>query len=380
MNSTLMTTCRPPFACRAASAALLVTLISGVAGATAVTDFRTYRSGTANGTAPALSGSGNDPVVGDLAGNPTSPGIVLGYLSTPAVLGANAGDKVTMSFTVHFNDAVGLTPSGDNFRWALFDLNGESPDSATGGLSGGPTYATAGTANTDQFRGFWLGNFGGGGAGNAGSIRQRLADLDASTDNPFTNTAANPAVDIGTVSGDTVPLVSDVNGDGAGFDYTGTLTLTRAAGGLIDVSGTFVGTNIGVGETDNIFTSDASVSASSNYGAVGFLVGGPLNVDQLLFTDIDVAVTPAGAALASDFNHDNAVNGADLEVWKTAYGSTAAADANNDGASDGADFLIWQQNVGAGPGVSAVPEPCCALLAAVGCLAAAARRKERITN
>src|SRR5690606_30531092 len=137
---------------------------------------------------------------------------------------------------------------------------------------------------------FWLGNMGGGGAGNAGSIRQRTSDLVGGAMNPFTNdaNAGNPAIDIGTVSGDTVPIVGDVNGDGSGFDYTGTLTLTRAPGGLIDVNGTFTGTNIGEGEVDNIHTSDASVSGPSTYGAVAFLIGNALNVDQAIFTDVDV--------------------------------------------------------------------------------------------
>jgi hypothetical protein len=350
--------------------AMIVGALVSVADATPVTDFRTYRSGTANGTAPALSGQGtNDPVVGDLSGNPASAGVVLGYLDTPATLGANVGDKVTFSFTARFNDAVGLDPSGDNFRFALFDLNGEAEDSATGGLNGGPTYATAGTDNTDQFRGFWLGNFGGGGAGNAGSIRQRLADLDSSTDNPFTNNMANPAIDIGTVSGDNVVLTSDVNGDGAGFDYTGTLTLTRAGGGLIDVSGTFVGSNKGEGETDNIFMSDASVNGSSTYGAVGFLIGNPLSVDQVLFTDIDVAVMPAGG-VPGDFNGDTKVDDADFAVWKNDFGTS----------KDGDDFLVWQQNYGTGvtPAAAvagAVPEPGAAVLAGLALVWVGARRR-----
>lgn len=363
----------------AATVALLTGLSIGAANAAPVTDFRTYRSGTANGTAPALAGQGtNDPVIGDLSGNPASAGILLGYLATPATLGATVGDKITFSFEVHFNDATGLTPSGDNFRFALFDLNGESPESATGGLGGGPTYDIAGTDNTDQFRGFWLGNFGGGGGGNAGSIRQRSADLTGSN-NPFTNNATDPAADIGTVSGDTVPLVSDVNGNGAGFDYTGTLTLTRAAGGLIDVSGTFVGTNKPEGETDNIFMSDASVTGSSTYGAVGFLIGGPLSTDQALFTDVDVAVIPNSPSNPADFNGDGNVDSEDLDDWKSSFPGVGA-DADGDGDSDGDDFLVWQRNVQGTPEAGAVPEPSIVVLAGTACLAlvAARRRAKRI--
>jgi len=353
--------------------ATIVGSLVAVADATPVTDFRTYRSGTANGNAPALSGQGtNDPVVGDLSGNASaSAGVVLGYLDTPATLGANVGDKVTFSFTAHFNDAVGLTVSGDNFRFALFDLNGEAEDSATGGLNGGPTYATAGTDNTDQFRGFWFGNRGGGGAGNNGSVRQRSADLTAS-DNPFTNTTGvDPAPSVGTVGGDNVVLTSDVNGDGAGFNYAGTMTLTRAAGGLIDLSGTLVGTNKAEGETDNIFTSTTSVSGSSTYGAVSFLIGGPLSVDQVLFTDIDVAVIPAGGnPIPGDFNNDQKVDDADFAIFVADFGTT----------KDGEDFLIWQQNYGTGvPAViaaHAVPEPGAAVLAGLALAWVAASRRE----
>ncbi len=372
----------------AAATALMTGLLAGAAQAVPVTDYRTYRSGTANGTAPALSGQNtNNPIVGDLSGTAAaSAGILLGYLQTPAVLGANVGDKITFSFTAHFNDATGLTPSGDNFRFALFDLNGEAKESATGGLGGGPTYATAGSANTDQFRGFWFGNFGGGGGGNAGSVRQRSADLVGST-NPFTNNATDPATSVGTVGGDNVVLTSDVNGNGAGFDYTGTMTLTRATGGLIDLSGTLVGTNIGVGETDNIFMSTTSVSGSSTYGAVGFLIGGPLNVDQVLFTGIDVSVIPfAPPEEDADFDGDGDVDGADFLTWQRNNGlpgDQPDGDADGDSFVDGDDLAIWRSEFGMPQSIvaaQAIPEPGalalgCVALAAGACLGGVRRRR-----
>ena len=73
--------------------------------------------------------------------------------------------------------------AGDNFRYALFDLNGQTPvaaeNTATPGVDG----------QTDNWRGYWFGNKGGGGAGNNGSIRERIADL-ISGDNIFA--AASP--------------------------------------------------------------------------------------------------------------------------------------------------------------------------------------------
>lgn len=50
--------------------------------------------------------------------------------------------------------------------------------------------------------------------------------------------------------------------------------------------------------------------------------------------------------LRSDFNGDQAVNGADLAAWASAFGAAAQADVEGDGDSDGADFLVWQQSFG----------------------------------
>jgi hypothetical protein len=269
-------------------AAFAVSLWANHSDGAMITDYRTYKATPAT----TLAGQGtDDPVVGDLAApaNSANSAFVIGYLPAPAVLGSNAGDSVTLSFGVSFNDAVGMANAGDNFRFALFDLNGEAQDSATGGAGGGPNYATAGTDNTDDFRGYVFGAKNGSGTGSGGSIRERILML-ASGDNAFatagTNTATAPS--LGPVGGDPVTLVSDVAGNGAGADYTGVMTLTRNALGLVDLSGSFIGSNAATG---NLFSaSDLTPNLSSTYGAVGFLIGGGLNLDQASFQNVDVTV------------------------------------------------------------------------------------------
>jgi T5SS/PEP-CTERM-associated repeat protein len=71
------------------------------------------------------------------------------------------------------------------------------------------------------------------------------------------------------------------------------------------------------------------------------------------------ALALATITLPGDFNHDGAVNAADLAKWRGDFGTNAGSDADNDGDSDGQDFLIWQRHLGATQPAqaAAVPEP-----------------------
>lgn len=333
-----------------------------------VTDWRTYRANAAT----TLAGQGtNSPIWGALPpdGPTAQASFLLGYLDTPAVLGPNEGDFVRLTFGVAFNDAEEDTQgAGDNFRFALFDLNGEAQDSATGGELGSSNYATAGTDNTDQFRGYWFGNKGGGGAGNNGSIRERHADITGS-DNPFTNTAGtDPAPSLGPVGGVNVPIIPDFNGDGSGEDYIGEMTLTRTASGLIDLSGflknaaTLIGNEFSASDT----TGD---SLPSNFGAVAFLNGNGMDTDQVLFTDIQVTVGSANQP--GDHNGDGIVDAADYVTWRKLDG------ANQQGYDD------FVENFGSGVGggqATGVPEPAVTSLfmASLLNLSGFARRRRRV--
>src|SRR5215207_10806543 len=150
----------------AASASLAV---ASWASAAPVTDWHTFRASPAT----TLSGQGtDDPIMGGpTAAETSSNGFLVGYLSQPVTL-ANEGDFVTLTFNVSFNDdAGGTVGGGDNFRFALFNLNGQTPvtadNTATAGVDG----------QTDNWRGYWCGHKGGGGAGINGSIRERSAAL-----------------------------------------------------------------------------------------------------------------------------------------------------------------------------------------------------------
>jgi hypothetical protein len=172
-----------------------------------------------------------------------------------------------------------------------------------------------------------------------------------------------------------------VNGNGAGTDYTGELTLTRTAAG-VDLSGKFIGsnpTNLG-----NIYeASDNTPPSSSTFGAVGFLIGNALSVDEVTFTDVDVAVIPAGATLDADFDGDGDIDGDDFLTWQRGVGgpNVTNADGNADGDADvdGDDLAVWKTQFGATPAtasVGAVPEPASLALLAAGAGALLFRRRE----
>jgi hypothetical protein len=149
-----------------------------------VTDWHTFRDTAAttlrqNGT--------NDPIVGGLAseaGTVTADAsFLIGYLNSPLSI-PNVGDQIALTYTVRFDDDTGMATPGDNFRFALFDENGQTRVTAA-------ETATAGVAgSTNDYRGYIFGQKGGGGAGNNGSTRERIAAL-VSGNNAFAATGAN---------------------------------------------------------------------------------------------------------------------------------------------------------------------------------------------
>ena len=70
---------------------------------------------------------------------------------------------------------------------------------------------------------------------------------------------------------------------------------------------------------------------------------------------VSLVVLPNG-----DFDHDGAVDAADLARWSANVGPSTLGDADGDNDTDGADFLAWQRQINgpaASPATAAVPEP-----------------------
>jgi hypothetical protein len=245
--------------------------------ASPVTDWHTFRATTAT----TLSGQGTaSPVFGSTA-QTASQGFLIGYFDALSL--TNEGDRITLNFAVSFTDAAGMVDAGDNFRLALFDLNGQLPvtteNSSTAGVDG----------QTDDWRGYWYGVRNGSGTGSGGSIRRRNALVTG--DNPFAATGMNAgtAPSLGTVGGTPVILQSSAAPEG-GPVYFAEMVLERSPSG-VTLGGFFrnaSGTNI-------FLANDDTAPLPTSYGAVGYLNGNGLNLDQMNFQNVMVYYSVSNA-------------------------------------------------------------------------------------
>jgi hypothetical protein len=246
---------------------LVFGLWSTAGHATPITDFFSLR----NGTATTLSGTGNtdDPVLGTLS-TTGSAARLMGYFPEQTL--TNVGDAIMLSFTVEFADNMASMGNGsDNFRYALYDRNGETPEPTNSNI------AANGTTNTDAFRGYWYGvDTNTGTSGAQGTIRERSGTT-GDTD-PFANASA---ANIGAPGGSEVMFA-------LGETYTGSMTLTLTGLNEITLTGSFSGTNGG----NNTFSLVDSSPVTKSYSVVGFLNGGGLSADQASFHDFDVTYKP----------------------------------------------------------------------------------------
>jgi hypothetical protein len=238
--------------------------------ASPVTNWHTFKDATAT----TLSGQGTgSPVMGATA--TSSAAFLIGYFQAMSL--TNVGDRILFSYQVTFTDAVGMSTPGDNFRFALFDLNGQTPvvaeNTATAGVDG----------QTDNWRGYWFGQKGGGGAGVNGSIRERISAL-VSGDNAFAATSANAptAPSLGSVGGNPITLQSSTDPAG-GTNYVGLMAVEKTPTGVA-----LAGLLRGNGSTNLFAANDDSSPWPVNYGAVGYLNAGPLSCDQVNFQNVTV--------------------------------------------------------------------------------------------
>lgn len=214
-----------------------------------------------------------------------STGFLVGYLDSPLSL-LTVGDRISLTYTISFNDAVGMTSGNDNFRFALYDLNGESRVAAD-------NTGTAGTTDTDGLRGYWFGVRSGTGTAN-GSIRKRTGTT--ADQNLFANASATANLDLPT--GDRIIYDGAINGVG-GTLYSGELTLELTPEGVA-LSGFFGG-----GGPTNFFSAldDGTIGGGAlvnNFEAVAFFNGSGLSTDQFLLQNVMVTyqAVPEPSALA----------------------------------------------------------------------------------
>lgn len=265
INSTLLLT-----ALTACTAFLGVNMQAGP-----VTNWHTFRATTAT----TLSGQGtSSPVYGST--NLTASGsFLIGYLDALSL--TNVGDRITFSFQASFTDAVGMANAMDNFRFALFDLNGQTPVTAENTASAGVN------GQTDDWRGYW---FGVRHPTGVGSIRERIAAL-VSGDNAFAATGDNnpTAPSLGSVGGDGVNFLSSTGPEG-GPPYLGVMALEKTPAGVA-LAGLFGGN----GATNLFAVNDDATPFPVNYAAVGYLNGGPLSCDQINFQNVTVTYSFSNA-------------------------------------------------------------------------------------
>ena len=353
--------------------AMTAVTLTSVAHAVEVTTWRTFR-GTDSTATVVDSGQGtNDPVFGNTT-TTSQASRIIGYFD-PLTL-VDVGDEISLTYTVSFNDAnaTGMnTSSGDNWRYALFGLNGEAPPAAE-------NIAANGSSDTNGFLGYWAGVKTGAGAGAAGSLRERF---DTSNNDMFANATATDNLVTPPIDGTNITFAGLINGAGTPTLYTGEFTITKTAAG-VDLSGSFSGNG---GENTFLFSETTPISLT--YGAVGFLNGGGMSADQVIFQDVNATYTPvASAEENADFDGDGDVDGADFLTWQRGVGTAGGqpqGNADGLGDIDGADLAIWEAEFGmpqATGNVQAIPEPASlalggVALAAMACFAGVRRRRSK---
>lgn len=172
---------------------------------------------------------------------------------------SSVGDSLTLSGGVTFLNLA--TPQADQFRFGLYNVNGQSGGTgwlgymaSNSGTSGGPTYSRLWERNNPN-----TGSFGSG-------------------------TGATAVANVNATPGNT---------SFASGSYTFSLTLTRVATGL-EVVWTLIGTNVNYTVSGTYLD---TTPQTYTYNRVGFFTGGGLNADQVSFSNVDLTVVPEPGVL-----------------------------------------------------------------------------------
>jgi len=229
-----------------AVAVLAVGLSAMSADAALLTSWTQYSGSVSSGLNTA------SPVLGNGTSNSGDGQSI--YAVSPTYTLSSVGDSLTLSGGVTFLNLE--TPQADQFRFGLYNVNGQSGGlgwlgymASNSGTSGGSTYSRLWERNNPN-------NFSFG----SGSGATTVANVNA--------TPGNTAFASGT--------------------YTFSLTLTRVATGL-QVGWTLIGTNVNYTVSGTYLD---TTPQTYTYDRVGFFTGGGLTADQVSFSNVDLTVVP----------------------------------------------------------------------------------------
>lgn len=246
------------------------TLFCGSLHAQPITDWHTFRASPPT----TLSGQGtSSPVFGSPAAT-ASQAFLIGYFEALSL--TNVGDRITLRHQVMFTDAAGMTSADDQYRFALYDMNGQPRVTAD-------NTATAGVAGfTDDWRGYWFGVDSSQSAAAAGTIRKR----NAANLHPIANAGT---VLIGRPAGTQV-LFSSSTSPAGGPSYSGEMAIELTPTGLA-LAGYFGGN----GTTNTFATNDNTAPFPVNFGAFGVLNGNSIVCDQFNFENVNISYSFSNA-------------------------------------------------------------------------------------
>src|SRR5688572_24010262 len=222
------------------------TLVCASLNAGPITNWHTFKATTAT----TLSGQGtSSPVFGSPSAS-AATAFLIGYFDAMSL--TNVGDRIMLTHQVSFTDAAGMSSNDDQYRFALYDMNGQ-PQVAEDNT------ATAGVAGyTDDWRGYWFGVDSSQAAAAAGTIRKRNA------------ANLHPIANAGTVligrPGGTQVLFSSSTSPAGGPSYSGEMVIELTPTGLA-LAGYFGGN----GTTNTFATNDNTAPFPVNFGAFGVL-------------------------------------------------------------------------------------------------------------